>query len=90
MVLVAGRAAVEVRVHARDLLIRGGAGELELDVPVELAEALLARQLRTGRAKESLDEGGFRHELSSMSAPAPRPRVASARRSLRRASWTVL
>ena len=51
MVFVAGRAAFEVRAHARDLLVRGGAVELELDVAVELVEALLARQLRTGRAE---------------------------------------
>ena len=56
MVLIAGRAAFEVRVHARDLLVRGGAGELELDVAVEFVEALLAGQLRTGWAEESLDE----------------------------------
>ena len=66
------------------------AGELELDVAVEFVEALLARQLRTGRAEESRDEGGFGHGVASVSAPAPRPRAASARRSLRRASWTVL
>ena len=38
MVLVASRAAFEVRVRARDLLIRGGAGELTLDEAVIVAQ----------------------------------------------------
>ena len=45
MVLIAGRAAFEMRAHTRDLLVGGCAGELELDVAVELVEALLAGQL---------------------------------------------
>ena len=55
VVLLAGRAAFEVCAHSRDLLVGGSAGELELDVSVELVEALLARQFRASRAEESAE-----------------------------------
>lgn len=58
MIFVAGGAAIEMRAHPGDLLIGLRVGELEfdLDVPVELVEALLASQLRTRRAEEPRDE----------------------------------
>jgi hypothetical protein len=48
VVLVAGRAAIEVRAHARNLAIGVRFGQFELDVAVELLEALFAGQLRAG------------------------------------------
>jgi hypothetical protein len=52
VVLVACRAALEMRAHARDPLLGGRSGELELNVVVELLAALLAGQLRARRAEE--------------------------------------
>ena len=45
VVLVAGGASLEVRTHARDRLVRILAGKLQLDISIELLEALLAAQL---------------------------------------------
>src|SRR5215216_5621726 len=92
VVFVAGGAAFEVRAHAGDLLVGGCGGELELDVVVELIEALLAGELRAGGAEELREElrvvrlVGLGHEKGSVS---PRPRAARAPRSLCRASWMV-
>ena len=71
VVFVAGRAAFEVRAHARDVFVGGCAGELELDVVVELVETLLAGQLRSRGAEESREElriglVGLGHEMSSV------------------------
>jgi hypothetical protein len=90
VVFVAGRAAFEVRAHTGDVFVGGCAGELELDIVVELVEALLASQLRSWGAEESREEllirvVGLGHEMSSVSA-APRPRADNARRSFCRAS----
>jgi hypothetical protein len=48
VVLVARRTAFEVRAHARDLPIGVRFGQFELDVAIELLEALLAGQLGAG------------------------------------------
>ena len=51
VVLPAGRAAGQVRLHPGDGRIRVVAGELEIDVAVQLFEALLAADLRAGPAR---------------------------------------
>jgi hypothetical protein len=55
VLLVAGLAALEVRAHAGDQLVGAAAAlpELELDVAVELLEALLAAQLGAGRPEQA-------------------------------------
>ena len=58
VILLAGGATFEVRAHARDLLDRRDAGELELDVTIELVEALFARQLRAGGPRSRSSSGG--------------------------------
>ena len=50
-ILGTGRTALEMRLHARDLSISITAGELQLDVAVEVLEALVARQLRFCRSE---------------------------------------
>src|SRR3954447_9813083 len=93
-VLGAGGAALEVGVHAGDPRIGGLAGEGQLDVAVELLEALLAGQLRlTGAEDPSQDGGAFLvalHASSSPPVPTRKPRSASAARRLRRASCRFL
>ncbi len=56
MVLVAGRASLEVRLHAWDRAVGVGPREPELDVAVELLEALLAAQLRSGRTGKAREQ----------------------------------
>jgi hypothetical protein len=58
VVLAAGRAALEVRPHARHRGVGVAAGELELDVAVELVEARLAGQLRVGRSEQPVKQVG--------------------------------
>jgi hypothetical protein len=55
VLLVAGLAALEMRAHARDQLVRarGALPELDLDIAVELVEALLAGELGLGGAEEA-------------------------------------
>jgi hypothetical protein len=48
VILIAGRAAVEMGPHARHPRLGVLAGELEVDVAVEFVEALLAAQLGFG------------------------------------------
>src|SRR5919108_288977 len=55
VLLMARGAAFEMRAHARDLRVRGAASQLQVDVLVELLEALVAVQLRPGRPEEPLD-----------------------------------
>jgi hypothetical protein len=50
MVVVTGRASLEVRPHSRNCLIGIRTGKLQLDVPIELLEALLAAELGPVRA----------------------------------------
>jgi hypothetical protein len=52
MLLAAGRAADQVRPQSRDLRVDVATGELELDVPVEILEALVAAQFRAFRPKQ--------------------------------------
>src|SRR4051794_24973024 len=79
VIVRARRAAREVRAHAEhaDLGIDGG--ELELDEAVEMAEALLARELRALRPEQCL-EAGVRHLklLTGRSRVAPDSRAACA------------
>ena len=56
MVLVARGAAVEVSPHARDVDVGVRAGKLQLDVPIQLLEALLAGQLRSRRPDEPCED----------------------------------
>jgi hypothetical protein len=56
VVLVAGRASFEVRLHAWDRAVGVGPREPELDVAVELLEALLAAQLRSGRTGKAREQ----------------------------------
>lgn len=93
MVIAAGRTAYEVRVHGRHRDVRPGAGQLKLDVRVEMVEALLASELRAGRAEHSaeLAAGITPLLLGHGTLPiVPIPRSARAARSLRRASCKVL
>src|SRR4051812_35927956 len=53
VVLVAGRAALQVSAHARHRRVRVGAGQRELDVAVDLVEARLAGQLGLRRAEDA-------------------------------------
>jgi hypothetical protein len=53
VLLVASGAAMEMGPHPGDRLVGVGSGELKLDVAVELLEALLAAELRTGGAKHA-------------------------------------
>src|SRR4051812_6976026 len=90
-VLGAGGAAVEVGAHAGDPRVGGVADEAELDVAVELLEALLAGQLGSAGAEDPSQDGvGFAVGLHASSSPTRKPRAASAARSLRRGSCRVL
>src|SRR3954465_3921234 len=93
-VLRAGGAALEVGVHAGDPRLGRLAGERQLDVAVELLEALLAGQLRGPGAEDPAQDGASflvaLHRVSSPSVPTRKPRSASASRSLRRASCRFL
>src|SRR3954453_2073420 len=93
-VLGAGGAAVEVRAHAGDPRVGALACGRQLDVAVELLEALLAGQLRGAGAEDPAQDGvSFfvrLHASSSPSVPTRRPRSASAARRLRRASCRFL
>src|SRR3954451_15237840 len=89
-VLGAGGAAVEVGAHPGDPRLGGLAGDGQLDIAVELLEALLAGQLGgAGAEHPSQDRVAFvvlAHASSSPSVPTRRPRAASAARRLRRAA----
>ena len=56
MLLGTGGATLEVGPHARHGRVGVLSGELQLDVAVELEEALLAPDLRPIRAEEAEDE----------------------------------
>ena len=79
MLLGAGRAAVEMRAHPGDGGVRILARELELDVAVEVREALVAAELRVGRAEQACEQVGY---VVPLSVTAPRR--------VRRASCRVL
>jgi hypothetical protein len=88
VLLVAGLAALEVRAHAGDKLVgaRGAVLELDLDVAVELIEALLAGQLGLGGAQEASQDVVWSVGVLGHAWPS----ACSRRRSLWRASWMVL
>src|SRR5262249_51934593 len=69
VLLAAGRAAVEVCAKPRDLGVRVPACELELDVPVQVLEAVVAAELGPGRAQKPrqrlLGVGAFHQRASS-------------------------
>src|SRR3954469_16436194 len=76
-VLGAGGAALEVGVHAGDPRLGRLAGERQLDVAVELLEALLAAQLRGAGAEDPTQDAAFLftlHHSSSPSVPIRKPR----------------
>jgi len=56
VVFVARRATFEVREHAGDLLFGVHFGQLELHVVIEILEALLAGELRSGGSDEERQE----------------------------------
>jgi hypothetical protein len=80
VVIAAGRTALEVHAQGRHHDVRPGAGQLKLDVCIELIEALVASELRTGRAEHSHElSGGItpllpRHGTWATESAHPRPR----------------
>ncbi len=89
MVLAAGRAAGEVLAHPRHGGVGVAAGELELDVAVELLEALLAGELVLCRAEQSLQYPAVLLGVqlaSDRAATDSSPRAARCRRNFLRAS----
>src|SRR6478735_11658375 len=80
--------ADEVGTEARDELVGGSACELELDVTVELLEALVAADLRLVAAEQALErriEVAAGHSVTSRN-----PAAATYARRRRRASWSSL
>ena len=59
VILAAGRAALEMRAHARHGGVGVHTGELGLHVAVELREALVAGELRPGRAEDEVETVAF-------------------------------
>jgi hypothetical protein len=53
VLFIACGAAVKVGPHAGDRLVSIGSGELELDISVELLEALLAAEFGSGGAEQA-------------------------------------
>src|SRR5436305_637456 len=97
VLLAARRASVQVCPHTGNRRIGICAGELQLDIVVELLEALLAAQLGARWPEQTLQEcfdGCVRwlgHRFPPL-APKPRekPSAATVRRRCERASWIVL
>jgi len=56
MVAAARRAALQVRAHSRHLSVSVRPGRLELDVDIERLEALLAAELGSGWADQTLSQ----------------------------------
>ena len=77
MLLAAGRATLKVGAQAGKCGVHVGAGELELDVPVELVEAGVAADFGLGGAEEAaqclLEVGALGHFVSSRKDPTERP-----------------
>jgi hypothetical protein len=99
VLLVAGRAPLEMGAEARERRVGVGAFDLELDIAVEQLEARLAADLRADRPERSGDGAilwiGPRHDTSfpysiSLCSPTARPAAARWRRKLRRASCNDL
>src|SRR3954451_24298078 len=80
--------ADEVGAQARDELVGGSACELELDVAVELLEALVAADLGLAAAEQALER---RIEVAAgHSFTSGNPAAATWARRRRRASWSSL
>ena len=94
MLLAARGAAGEVRAQAGNGRVGVCAGELELDVAVELVEARVAADLRLGGAEQTAEclvaVRALHHVVSSSSDPTESPHSSRCLRSLRRASCSVL
>src|SRR5438045_7871800 len=89
------RAAIQVGSHSGNRQIRVGANQLQLDVAIELLEALLASDLGPRRTEQAPDETihalrSRRVHALSPSPPMDSPRADSAARSFPRASCKVL
>src|SRR2546423_1657689 len=92
VLLAAGRAAVEVRAQPRNRRVDVVARELELPVAVELVEAGVTADLGLRGAEQPVDcllQIRLLHH-SSFPVSNESPRSARCRRSLRRASCSVL
>src|SRR5262245_33022993 len=93
VLLAAGRAAGEMSAQPRDRRVGVCAGELQLDVAVELLEALVAADLRLGRPEQPperlLQLRSLRHVPSS-SVSRESPSSSKCPLSFRRASCRVL
>ena len=57
VLLLAGGTALKVGPHSRNVLVGGHALEFEVDVLIELLEALVAEQLRIGGAEQPFQDG---------------------------------
>ena len=95
LVLLAARGApCQVRAEPGDGGIDVGAGQLELDVAVELVEAGIAADLRLGWSEQTaecvVEVGAFAHVASSRSEPTESPHSSRCLRSFRRASCSDL
>src|SRR5919197_1009426 len=94
VLLVAGGAALEMRSQPRDLLLGIRAGDLELDVAVELLEALVAGHLGAGGPQQASQESVEARHHRVVPPPAvgssAKPSASRRPRSFRRASWIVL
>jgi len=86
VLLTAGLAAGQVGAEPGELAVGVVPGELQLDVAVELGEAVVAAQLRLVGAEQPIGEA----HLRLTSSPVSRPAWVRWARSLRRASWIVL
>ena len=94
VLLAAGRASLQVGAQPWKRSVGVCAGDLELDVAVQLVEALVAADLGPGGAKEAaeclLQVRALRHVVSSSSESGWRPQLSRCLRSFRRASCRVL
>ena len=93
MLLAAGGAACEVRAQAGERRVGVLTGELELDVAIELVEALVAADLRLRRPEQPVQRLVQIRSLGDVvSSGSSRENPCSSRcaRSFRRASCSVL
>src|SRR5258705_2261496 len=89
VILAARRATGQMRTQAGNSRVRIGSAELELDVAIELREALVTTDLALIRPEQSLEHlfwiESFHHSSFSF-VSAIKPAAARCRRSLARAS----
>src|SRR4029453_17208550 len=86
VLLPAGQAAGQVGPEPGEVGVGVLAGQLQLDVAVQLGEAVVAAQLRLLGPEQPVHQT----HLRLTSSPASSPALARWARSLRRASWIVL